>query len=70
MLSNSSDTSKLSNEYTPDDFASHRKLKLLRGHLEEEIYIELKFDFDHNWDRQESVAVSYLNFHHSQEQSP
>ena len=27
------------NEYTPEDFASSRSLSLLRGHLEEEIYI-------------------------------
>ena len=36
---------KLSNEYTPDDFASHRHLPLKFGSLEPEQYVELKFDF-------------------------
>lgn len=35
---------KTSNEYTPDDFTSHRdeKLRLKYGKLEKEIYIEMK----------------------------
>lgn len=39
---------KLSNEYTPDDFASNNDEVnlLLFGKLEKEVYIELKFDFD------------------------
>ena len=64
------DPSKLSNEYTPDDFASHRHIKLLHGHLDEEVFIELKFDFDQNLERQESVTVSYLNFQHTLPHNP
>ena len=38
---------KLSNEYTPDDFASNSdKINPLQfGKLEKEVYIELKFDY-------------------------
>ncbi len=48
---------KLSNEYTPDDFASHRHLPLKIGRLEPEVYVELKFDFDdgRGYNAQESV---------------
>lgn len=49
------DTKKLSNEYTPDDFASHRHLTLNFGRLEPEEYIELKFDFTDGYTTQESV---------------
>ena len=39
-------TERLSNNFTPDDFSSARdsELKLEFGKLEEEVYIELKFD--------------------------
>lgn len=39
---------RLSNEYTPDDFASHndKTLNLQFGKLEKEVYVELKFDFN------------------------
>ena len=42
------DRKKLSNEYTPDDFASinDKNNPLKFGKLEKEVYIELKFDFD------------------------
>lgn len=42
------DRSKLSNEYTPDDFASKsdKQNPLQFGKLEKEVYIELKFDLD------------------------
>lgn len=36
------DKTKLSDEFTPDDFSSHRTLKLNFGYLESEIYIEIK----------------------------
>ncbi len=45
---------KLSNEYTPDDFASHRHIHLNFGRLEPEEYVELKFDFT-DYSTQESV---------------
>ena len=40
------DTTKLSNEFTPDDFSSSNDadLKLTVGKLEKEEYVELKFD--------------------------
>ena len=40
-----SDNYKTSNEYTPDDFTSRRdeKLRLQRGRLEKEVYIEMKY---------------------------
>lgn len=42
------DDKRLSNEYTPDDFASNNdKVNPLQfGKLEKEVYIELKFDFN------------------------
>ncbi len=45
MRMNLIDKEKLSNEYTPDDFASSGDLKLKMGKLEKEEYIELKFDY-------------------------
>lgn len=40
-------TTKISNEFTPDDFSSARDshLSLNFGKLEPEVYVELKFDF-------------------------
>ena len=46
---------KLSNEYTPDDFSSARNLQLKHGYLEPEVYIELKFDFESDFNRQTSL---------------
>ena len=48
-------TTKFSNEFTPDDFSSARnhELQLNFGQLEPEVYIELKFDLE--MDRQISV---------------
>ena len=50
-------TTKYSNEFTPDDFSSARDsaLKLNFGTLEPEVYIELKFDFGSPFDRQISL---------------
>ena len=50
-------TTKYSNEFTPDDFSSARGsgLKLNFGTLEPEVYIELKFDYGSPFDRQISL---------------
>ena len=50
-------TTKFSNEFTPDDFSSARGsgLKLNFGKLEPEEFIELKFDFGSPFDRQISL---------------
>ena len=44
---------KLSNAYTPDDFA--KDLPLNFGELEQAVFIELRFDFKSGIDRQSSV---------------
>ena len=55
------DKKKLSNEYTPDDFAGHRHLQLLEGSLEPEEYIELNFDYEKETFRQTSIPASKAN---------
>ena len=56
------DKKKLSNEYTPDDFSTHKNtLKLLEGTLEPEVYIDLKFDYQKESFRQTSIPASHAN---------
>ena len=52
-----SDKDRLSNTYTPDDFASHRNIELNYGSLEGEVYIDLKFDYDKDLYKQRSISA-------------
>ena len=57
-----SDKSKFSNEFTPDDFSTHKDtLTLLEGTLEPEAYIDLNFDYEKEAFRQTSIPASQAN---------
>ena len=56
------DKTKLSNEFTPDDFSTHKNtLNLLDGTLEPEVYIDLNFDYLRESYRQTSIPASQAN---------
>lgn len=57
------DTTKLSNEFTPDDFASSSINDLKMGKLEKEVYVELKFDFNWHFLDQGYVVTINANGH-------
>ena len=62
LLFKISDKSKFSNEYTPDDFSTHKNtLTLLEGTLEPEVYIDLNFDYEKEAFRQTSIPISQAN---------
>ena len=52
---------RLSSEYTPDSFASHRHLKLNYGQLEQEVYIDVRLDFEKDVFRQSSISATEAN---------
>ena len=55
------DKTRLSSEYTPEGFAGHRPLKLNYGHLEPEVYIDVRLDFEKDVFRQSSISATEAN---------
>lgn len=51
------DKDRISNTFTPDDFASHRNMILNYGQLESEVYINLKFDYEQDLYKQRSISA-------------
>ena len=55
------DKTRLSSEYTPDSFGSHCPLKLNYGHLEPEVYIDMRLDFEKDVYRQSTISATEAN---------